>query len=101
MRKTEIQRLARRKEYVSLDKTRSRYEVEFIFGTAEYRLKNLRNHLHMDLPLAELATDENYEQLFEEICLAAIRAGIAHDGDTFLCTTYPEGAHRIEPAGAA
>jgi hypothetical protein len=74
------------------------YEVEFIFGTSEARIFDLRKNLHQDLPLDEPATEENYLREFEHICAAMLEAAVASDNDRVLCTTFPEGARRIENA---
>jgi hypothetical protein len=74
------------------------YEVEFIFGTSEVRIIDLRKNLHQDVPIDEPATEENYLQEFEHICAAMLEAAVANENDTILCTTFPEGARRVEDA---
>jgi hypothetical protein len=78
-----------------------RWQVEFIFGTITYRLINLSNNTAKELPLEEPVTEDNFRNVFEDICTAAIHVGYAHPGDKRLCTTYPLGAQRVDVKGHA
>ena len=72
------------------------FEVEFIFGTSDVRIIDLRKNLHQDVFIDEPATGENYVQEFEHICAAMLEAAVANENDKILCATFPEGARRIE-----
>lgn len=78
-----------------------RWQVEFIFGTITYRFINLSNNMAKELPLEEPVTEDNFRNVFEDICAAAIRVGYAHPGNKILCTTYPLGAQRVDVNGHA
>ena len=72
------------------------YEVEFILGTSTVRIIDLEKNQHIDVQMDEPASEENYVREFKQICAAMIEAGFATERDKFLCTTFPEGARRVE-----
>jgi hypothetical protein len=78
-----------------------RWQVEFIFGTITYRFISLSNNMCKELPLEEPVTEDNFKNVFEDICAAAIRAGYFHPRDKILCTTYPLGTQRVDVKGHA
>ncbi|MGA7558279.1 MAG: hypothetical protein WBV60_14065 [Terriglobales bacterium] len=79
-----------------------RYQVEFIFGTGQYRIVNLINKTAMEGSLlGEIVNEQNCEQLFADVCAAMCMAGIAHDGNEIECITFPEGSTRTFSGGVA
>lgn len=86
------------KVYDTVTDTRdqARFHVKLIMGTTYATIEDTKfapvfRTMVLDLEKDEVITEENFSQIFADVCEALVGTGNMADDELAACVTYPEG----------